>query len=70
MASGKQKWWYNLSTGEVEHGAVSGWLSRVGPFDTEQEARSALELAAARTKYWDEQEEREREEDDFWADSD
>jgi len=68
MAAAKHKWWYNLATGKVEQGRQSSMRSRVGPYDTEQEAREALELAAQRTEYWDEQEERERKEDDFWGD--
>lgn len=68
MAAAKDKWWYNLSTGKVEKGHLSGWLSRVGPYDTREEAQAALELAAERTREWDEQDEREREEEDFWGD--
>src|SRR5690625_4596203 len=26
MAAAKDKWWYNLSTGKVEKGHLSGWL--------------------------------------------
>ncbi|HLS04062.1 MAG TPA: hypothetical protein VK030_04810 [Actinomycetales bacterium] len=68
MAAAKDKWWFNLSTGHVEQGRRSALSNRVGPYDTKQEAQAALELAAERTAYWDEQEEKERREEDPWDD--
>lgn len=44
------KWYYNIATGEVTQGKDGGWDSRMGPYDSEEEARSALEIAAERTK--------------------
>lgn len=70
MAAGKAKWWYNLSTGKVERGRQSALRARIGPYDTREEAQAALEQAADQTAYWDDVEEQEREEEDFWADSD
>lgn len=70
MAAAKHKWWYNLNTGKVEQGRQSLLRSRVGPYDTREEAQAALELAAEQTEYWDEKDERERKEDDFWGEKD
>ncbi|HLR56064.1 MAG TPA: SPOR domain-containing protein [Actinomycetales bacterium] len=67
MAAAKDKWWFNLSTKTVERGRQSGWRTRIGPYDTREEAQAALESAAERTAYWDEQEKREREEEDLWG---
>ena len=44
------KWYYDLETGEVTQGKEGGWDSRMGPYDSEEEARSALAIAAERTK--------------------
>ena len=38
MSDGDEKYWYNLSTGEVELGMLSAAVDRVGPFDTEADA--------------------------------
>lgn len=67
MAAAKDKWWFNLATRKVEQGRQSALRSRVGPFDTEEEAQAALELAAQRTARWDEEEERERKAEEFWG---
>ncbi len=70
MAAAKDKWWFNLTTRTVEQGRQSALRSRVGPFDTREEAQAALELAAERTAHWDEEEEKERKEQAFWNDAD
>ena len=41
MAAEDQKWYYNPSTGEGNQGQESGWDDRMGPYDTEEEARNA-----------------------------
>ncbi|AGP30515.1 hypothetical protein [Corynebacterium terpenotabidum] len=52
--SGNDKWFFDTATGEVTRGKVSGWNSRLGPYDTEAEARRALETARARAEAADE----------------
>ncbi|ALC06406.1 hypothetical protein CDES_10120 [Corynebacterium deserti GIMN1.010] len=59
MAAEDSKWYYDLSTGEVSQGKTSGFENRMGPYDTEEQARKAIEIAAARTEVaddWDEDE--------------
>lgn len=48
-------YYFNTETGEVEHGLVSDFVTRMGPYRTRAEAENALETAAARNKRWDEQ---------------
>ncbi|WP_166983685.1 SPOR domain-containing protein [Paramicrobacterium fandaimingii] len=55
-----KKYWYNLKSGEVEHGYVSPSVDRVGPFDTPDEASHALERLAENSRKWEEEEESER----------
>lgn len=47
-------WYYNTRTGEVEHGAVSRAIDRMGPYPDEATARQALEIARVRTEEADE----------------
>lgn len=54
MAEGG-KYWYNLSSGEVEFGPQSLAIERVGPFDTEAEAARALETLRERSQAWAEE---------------
>ena len=54
--------WYNLSTGRVETDENKSQSDDLmGPYDSEADAASALELARRRTERWDE-EDREWEE--------
>ncbi|WP_089773027.1 hypothetical protein [Ruania alba] len=46
-------YYYNLRTGEIEHGYVSDWHDRIGPYATATEAASALERAHARNEAWE-----------------
>ncbi|QPZ40059.1 SPOR domain-containing protein [Paramicrobacterium chengjingii] len=55
-----KKYWYNLKSGEVEHGYVSPSVDRVGPFDTQDEASHALDRLAENSRKWAEEEESER----------
>lgn len=48
--------WYNLHTGEVEHGFESPSVDRVGPFETRAEAERALEILRANSAKWAEEE--------------
>ncbi|BAU96561.1 hypothetical protein N24_2299 [Corynebacterium suranareeae] len=59
MAVEDYKWYYDLSTGEVSQGKTPGFENRMGPYDTEEEARHAISIASARTHAadrWDEEE--------------
>ena len=52
MADEDKKWWYNHSTGEVEYGRKSLSMHRDGPYDTEEEAKRAPEIAKERARAW------------------
>lgn len=56
----EKKYWYNMRTGQVEHGPESPAIDRVGPFETAEEAERAPEVLQARSKAWAEDEEREK----------
>ena len=47
-------YYFNIRTKMVEHGKQSPWEHLMGPYDTREEAEIALEIAAARTADWDE----------------
>ncbi|WP_442575718.1 SPOR domain-containing protein [Microbacterium sp. F51-2R] len=65
MADDNEKYWYNLTTGEVEKGFESPAIDRAGPFDTPEEAANALEILRERSRAWSEDEARE----DGWGSS-
>ncbi|TDN92868.1 SPOR domain-containing protein [Microbacterium sp. BK668] len=65
MSDGSEKYWYNLTTGEVEKGFESPAIDRAGPFDTPEEAANALETLRERSRAWSEDEARE----DDWGSS-
>lgn len=50
------EFWFNLKTGLVEHGKLSAASYRVGPFNTEDEAKDALNVIAKRNQAWNEDE--------------
>lgn len=54
--SEKLQYWFNLKTREVEVGLRSSSLDRIGPFDTEAQARNAEELVKSRSEAWAKQE--------------
>jgi len=54
-----KKYWYNLTTGEVEHGFVSPHVDRAGPFDTAEEAARAPEIIRERSRAWAEEDRRD-----------
>lgn len=56
---GAEKYWYNFTTGAVEHGRLSPAIDRAGPFDTEQEAARAPDIARERSRSWAEEEARD-----------
>lgn len=45
-----EKWWFDTQTGEVTQGKSTGWESRMGPYDSQEEAARALETARERTE--------------------
>lgn len=49
--------WFNVETGEVRESETSPWLAQesMGPYETEDLARHALALAAARNAEADEE---------------
>lgn len=55
MSTGDEKYWYNLSTKQVEFGMISPSTDRVGPFDSEAEAAHAPELLRERARAWAEE---------------
>jgi hypothetical protein len=66
MTDDSEKYWYNLTTGQVEKGYESPAIDRAGPFDTAEEAAGAPELLRQRSRAWAEDEARE----DDWASRD
>lgn len=56
MSDGDHKYWYNSETGEVEFGMISPSIDRIGPFDTEAEARRAPKVVEERSRAWAEEE--------------
>jgi hypothetical protein len=65
MTHDSEKYWYNLTTGQVEKGFESPAVDRAGPFDTPEEAAHALETLRERSRAWSEDEARE----DSWGSS-
>ncbi len=52
-------YWYNVDTGEVETDQTRGQNATVlGPYDSADEARRALETAREKTEAWDEEDRR------------
>jgi len=52
VSEDSEKYWYNLTTGEVERGFESPAIDRAGPFDTAEEAANAPELIKQRSAQW------------------
>lgn len=50
--SDEGKWFYCLKHNRVEHGPGCPDRDRMGPYDTEAEAASALTRAAERNRDW------------------
>ncbi len=48
----KIEYFYNTRTKMVEKGRQSSWEHLMGPYDTPEEAASALEKAAERNEAW------------------
>jgi hypothetical protein len=52
-------WWYNTTTGQVEHGAKSPWSDRAGPYKTREEAEGAAARIAENSRRWAEDDRRD-----------
>ena len=48
--------WFNTVTKQVERGLKSSSLDRIGPFETEEEAKRAEEIVRARSDAWKKEE--------------
>jgi len=59
MAVDDVKYWYNLTTGEVERGPQSLAVDRAGPFDTPEQAARAPEIIRERSRAWAEDDARD-----------
>ena len=60
VPAGRQQWWYNNKTGEVEEGPRSLGSDRDGPYATREEAARAVEIARERARQWAAEEAGER----------
>lgn len=64
------QYWYNVLTQAVEENDSPDrdrLENLMGPYPSREEAQAALETAAARTAFWDEEDERRRELDEEWG---
>ncbi len=59
MSADSEKYWYNLTTGQVEKGFASPAVDRAGPFDTAEDAANAPELLKERSRAWAEDDARD-----------
>ncbi len=55
LMSETSQYWFNIRTRQVEFGLKSSSLDRIGPFDTEDEAKNAEETIRLRSQAWLEQ---------------
>lgn len=61
MSDSEHKYWYNLTTGQVEKGFESPAIDRAGPFDTAEEAANAPQIIKDRARAWAEDDARDGE---------
>lgn len=54
--SDKPMYWFNIKTKQVEKGLLSRSTDRIGPFETEAEAKNAEQLVKQRSEKWREEE--------------
>jgi len=57
----KPEFWFNTKTLSVEEGKQALALYRIGPFDTFEEAKNALQTLKSRSQAWSEEDNEERE---------
>jgi hypothetical protein len=55
----KPQFWFNIKTKKVERGLKSSSLDRIGPFDSEQEAKDAEDIVRRRSAAWLDEEKQE-----------
>lgn len=64
-------YWYNVRTGQVEGEENRSRSDDVmGPYDTEEDAARAFEIARERTERWDEEDRLWEGDDQSWEDGD
>ncbi|GGG63272.1 hypothetical protein GCM10011374_28290 [Kocuria dechangensis] len=49
------EFWFNTYTHQVEEGPQSDYRKLLGPYATREEAQRALQIAAERSKKWDDE---------------
>ncbi|MDD9206948.1 SPOR domain-containing protein [Georgenia sp. 10Sc9-8] len=54
----EEKYYYNLATGEVEHGKITDMSTRMGPYETAEEAAAAMSRVQERNESWAQEDER------------
>lgn len=54
--SDKPMYWFNIKTKQVEKGLLSRSTDRIGPFETEAEAKNAELIVKLRSEKWREEE--------------
>ncbi|WP_018024540.1 hypothetical protein [Corynebacterium ulceribovis] len=54
--SDNNKWYYDLETGEVSDQLIGSWETRLGPYDSYEEAKHALDIAKQRNEAADDKE--------------
>ena len=54
--SDKPMYWFNIKTKQVEKGLLSRSTDRIGPFETEAEAKNAEQIVKLRSEKWSEEE--------------
>ncbi|WP_107503826.1 SPOR domain-containing protein [Arthrobacter sp. ERGS1:01] len=47
------QFWYNVNTHQIEEDAQSGWRELIGPYDTREEAQTALDKVQERNQAWE-----------------
>ena len=52
-----EQWWFDTETGEVSNEKSSGWETRMGPYQSKEDAQHALEIARQRTEQADDYDE-------------
>ncbi|WGH86903.1 SPOR domain-containing protein [Auritidibacter ignavus] len=59
MTDSATQYWFNAETHEVEKGPQSNWRKLLGPFETAEQARRALEKVQENNERWDAEDEAE-----------
>ena len=48
--SDKQAWYYDLATGQVSNELIGSWETRLGPYESYEAAKHALDIARERNE--------------------